>query len=48
MFEDEIHNINKTWYIYFHTYTEAKSAFILAEERKARNLNKSLETNKSK
>ena len=33
LFEDEIHNMNKTKYSDFHTYTKAKSAFILAEER---------------
>ena len=48
LFKDEIHNMNKTRYSDFHTYTEAKSAFILAEERKASKMNKSLETKKSK
>ena len=48
MFEDEIHNTNKTRYSNFHTYTEAKSALILDEERKARNMNKISETKKSK
>ena len=35
IFEDEIHNMNKTWYSNFHKYTEVKSAFILTEETKA-------------
>ena len=35
LFKGEIHNMNKTRCGYFHTYTEAKSVFILAEERKA-------------
>ena len=41
LFEDGIHNMNKTRYRDFHTYTEAKSVFILAEEIKASNMNKS-------
>ena len=40
--------MNKTRYGYFHTYTEAKSAFILGEERKASKTNKSSEIMKSK
>ena len=39
--EDEIHNMNKNRYRNFHTYTEAKSASILSEERKASKTNKS-------
>ena len=46
--EDEIHNMNKTWYRKFHTYTEAKSMFIIAEEIKASMMNKSPETKNSK
>ena len=48
LFEGEIHNMNKTCYKNFHTYIEAKSEFILAEERKASKMNKSSETKKSK
>ena len=48
MFEDEIHNMNKTCYSHFHPYTEAKNAFILAEEIKANKINKILETKNSK
>ena len=48
LFMDEIHNMNKTRYSYFFTYTEAKSVFILAKERKASKMNKSSETKKSK
>ena len=40
--------MNTNFYIDFHTYTEAKSEFILAEERKDNKMNKSSETNKSK
>ena len=48
MFEDEIHNVNKYWCSNFHTYNEAKSAFILAKQRKASKKNKIPETKKSK
>ena len=48
MFEDEIHNMNKTRYRNFHTYTEVKSVLILAEEIKARKMNKISETKESK
>ena len=48
MFEDGIHNTNKTCYSDFHPYTEAKNAFILAEEIKANKINKILETKNSK
>ena len=41
-------NMNKTRYSNFHTYTEAKNEFILAEERKSIKTNKSLETKKPK
>ena len=37
IFEDEIYNMNKICYINFHAFTEAKSAFILSEERKSSN-----------
>ena len=40
--------MNKTRYINFHTYTEAKITFILAEEIKSSQMNKSSETKKSK
>ena len=40
LFKYDIHNTNKTCYIDFHTYTEAKNAFILAEEIKASNMDK--------
>ena len=48
LFEDEIHNMNKTRYSDFHTYVEAKSEFILSEKRKASKTNKISETNNSK
>ena len=48
LFEDEIYNMNKICYINFHTYTEAKSAFILSEERKSSKINKSSDMKKSK
>ena len=48
LFEDEIHNMNKTRYRNFHTYTEDKNKFILSEERKSIKTNKSLETKKPK
>ena len=48
LFQDEINNVNKNHYGDFHIYTEAKSAFILAEERKSIKTNKSSETKKSK
>ena len=47
LFEDEIHNMNKTCYRNFHTYIEAKSEFILTEERKASNMNEISENKKS-
>ena len=40
LFEDEIHNMNKTCYRNFHTYTEFKGAFILSEEQKTSKMNK--------
>ena len=48
MFEYEINNTNKNGYSNFHTYTEAKNMFILAEERKSRKNSKISETKKSK
>ena len=48
LFEDEIHDMNKTRYSNFHTYTEAKNKFILAEERKSIKINKSSETKNPK
>ena len=48
LFEGEINNMNKTQYNNFHTYTEAKSVFILAVERKASNMNDISETKRSK
>ena len=48
LFEDEIHNMNKTCYSDFHTYTEDKSVFILSEEIKYSKTNKSSETKNSK
>ena len=48
LFEDEIHNTNKTWYHDFHTYAEAKIAFILSEEIKSSKTNKISETKNSK
>ena len=47
IFEDEIHNMNKNQYGDFYTCTEAKSAFILAEERKSSEMKKRSETKKS-
>ena len=40
--------MNKTWYIDFHTYTEAKIEFILAEERNVIKMNKISKTKKWK
>ena len=40
--------MNKTCCSNFRTYTEAKSAFILSEERKVNKVNKISETKKSK
>ena len=40
--------MDKTQYINFHTYTEVKSAFILAEEIKSSKMNTSSKTKKSK
>ena len=40
--------MNKTRYSDFHTYTEAKSVFMLSEERKDSKMNKISETKKSK
>ena len=48
VFEDEVHNINKTCYRYFHTYTEDKGAFVVAEERKSSKMNKISYAKKSK
>ena len=48
MLEDEIHNMNKTQYSDFHTYTKAKSVSILDEEIKSSKTNKSSETKNSK
>ena len=48
LLEDEICNMNKNRYSEFHTYTEDKSAFVLAEEIKSSKTNKSSETKKSK
>ena len=48
LFESENHNMNKTRYGDFHTYTEANSEFILSEEQKASNTNKTSDTKKSK
>ena len=46
-FEEKVHYMNKTLYIDFHTYNKAKGAFILSEERKTRNMNKSSDTKNS-
>ena len=46
--EDEIHDMNKTLYRNFRAYTEAKCAFVIAEEIKAIKMNKISETYKSK
>ena len=48
LFKGDIHNMNITLYGYFHTYTEAKSAFILGEEIKASKINRISKTKKSK
>ena len=48
LFENEIHSMNKTSYTDLHTYTEVKSTFILAEERKSSKTNKISETKKPK
>ena len=48
LFKDEIHNMNKKRYSNFHSYTEANSAFILAEERKTSKMNKIPDIKKSK
>ena len=40
--------MNKTRYRDFHMYNKANSEFILAEERKASNMNKTSDTKKSK
>ena len=47
MFENKIHNMNKTKYSDLHTYTESKIAFILSEEIKSSKMNKRSETKKS-
>ena len=46
MFEDEIHNMNKTRYSDIRTYTEAKSMSILSKERKSKKVNKSSDNKK--
>ena len=48
LFNNDIHNMNKTHYSDLTMYTEAKSVFILAEERKASNMNDISETKRSK
>ena len=48
LFEDKIHNTNKTRYINFHRYTKAKSESILPKERKSIKTNIIPETKKSK
>ena len=40
--------MNKIRYRYFHTYTEAKSAFILADEKKTSKMDRSSYTKNSK
>ena len=40
LFKYDIHNMNKIRYSNFRTYTEAKSACILAEERKTSKVNR--------
>ena len=48
MFKDEIHNMDKTRYINFHMYTEAKCILILDEEQKTSKANKSSDRKLSK
>ena len=47
LFEDLIHNSNKTHYRDIHTYTEPKSVLTLSEEIKASQMNKNSETKNS-